>query len=153
MPASNSNEDQMERESGRTSRTPFFYSPLIITTCGYLRLKGRKGASETSVNLVIKLISEPMRLDPTPQLDLRIRRYLDHCPPAISGQSGHNQTFKVACALIWGFALPRDVALRYLEIYNARCEPRWSPAELAHKIDSSLKAPCSKPVGYLRCSR
>jgi hypothetical protein len=85
-------------------------------------------------------------------LDRRIRCYLNRCPPAVSGHYGHAQTFKVACALVWGFALPRDTALHYLEIYNACCEPPWSPAELAHKIDSALQAPCSKPVGYLRCS-
>jgi putative DNA primase/helicase len=84
-------------------------------------------------------------------LDARIERYLDKCPPAISGQHGHDQTFKVACALVWGFALSRDAALRYLEVYNARCEPPWSAHELAHKIDSALQAPQSKPVGYLRC--
>jgi hypothetical protein len=92
------------------------------------------------------------RLGPA-SLDFRIQRYLDRCPPAISGQHGHSQTFKVACALVWGFALPRDTSLRYLETYNARCEPPWSQAELAHKIDSALQARCSKPVGYLRCSR
>lgn len=85
-------------------------------------------------------------------LETRIERYLDKCPPAIAGQHGHDQTFKVACALVWGFALSRETALRYLEFYNTRCEPPWSAPELAHKIDSALQAPPhSKPVGYLRC--
>jgi hypothetical protein len=33
----------------------------------------------------------------------RIQRYIDACPPAISGQSGHDQTFRVACILVQGF--------------------------------------------------
>ena len=92
-----------------------------------------------------------MQYDTHRHLDLRIQRYLFRCPPAVAGQYGHAQTFKVACALVWGFALPRDVALHYLELYNKRCQPPWSSAELAHKIDSALQAPCSKPIGYLRC--
>ena len=35
----------------------------------------------------------------------RIERYIAACPAAISGQSGHNVTFKVAIALIRGFNL------------------------------------------------
>jgi hypothetical protein len=85
-------------------------------------------------------------------LDSRIQRYLAKCEPAISGQHGHDQAFKVACALVWGFALSRDDALHYLAIYNAKCDPPWADSELAHKIDSALGVPCSKPIGYLRCS-
>ena len=85
-------------------------------------------------------------------VDIRIEHYLAKCPAAISGQHGHDQTFKVACALVWGFALPADRALLYLEIYNEKCRPRWSASELEHKITSALKTPPrGKPVGYLRC--
>jgi hypothetical protein len=85
--------------------------------------------------------------------DERIRKYLAKCPPAVSGSNGHTQTFKVACSLVWGFALPRDQALFYLELYNQTCEPPWFQSELEHKIDSSFKAKNTKPVGYLICSR
>ena len=86
-------------------------------------------------------------------LDTRIQRYLAKCPPAVSGEHGHDQTFKVASALVWGFALSREAALHYLEVYNTGCQPPWTLAELGHKIDSALRSPSSKPVGYLRCYR
>jgi|ERR1700730_4482282 hypothetical protein len=93
-------------------------------------------------------------------IDPRIRKYLRRCPPAVSGQHGHDQTFKVAVALVWGFALHRDAALEYLRTYNQRCQPPWSEAELEHKIDSAISTVNrewtanevdAKPPGYLIC--
>ncbi|MDP0497953.1 MAG: hypothetical protein Q7Q73_17260 [Verrucomicrobiota bacterium JB024] len=77
------------------------------------------------------------------------RRYLEKCPPATSGQGGHNQTFKVACALVHGFALEREEALELLRGYNHRCQPPWSEKELAHKIDDAMKVESTHPSGYL----
>ena len=34
-----------------------------------------------------------------------VHKYLAHCPPAISGQHGHDQTLKVAVALLHRKAL------------------------------------------------
>jgi hypothetical protein len=87
------------------------------------------------------------------QLNERIQRYLDKCPPAVSGQHGHDATFKVAVTLVWGFGLQPDLALEYLRLYNAGCQPPWSEAELTHKIQSALGVKCTKPIGYLRCYR
>lgn len=90
----------------------------------------------------------------------RILKYLDKCPSAISGEHGHDQTFKVAVVLVWGFCLPREEALEYLRHYNLRCHPGWSEKDLAHKIDSAIDT-CNqhwtsghpmKPPGYLRCT-
>ena len=81
----------------------------------------------------------------------RAKLYLDACDPAISGQGGHNQTFKTAQALVNGFCLEPDEALNLLkEHYNPRCEPPWSERELIHKVDSALKNPSDKPRGWLR---
>jgi hypothetical protein len=85
--------------------------------------------------------------------------YMDKIPPAVSGKRGHDQTFKVAVILVWGFCLSRDEAMEYLRSYNTRCLPPWTEAELAHKIDSAIND-CNakwragvqlKPPGYLRC--
>jgi hypothetical protein len=93
-------------------------------------------------------------------IDPRIRKYLKRCPPAVSGQHGHDQTFKVAIALVWGFALRREVALAHLRAYNQTCQPPWSEAELEHKIDSAISVANhqwrvdelnTKPAGYLIC--
>lgn len=56
----------------------------------------------------------------------RIGRYIDACPPAISGQNGHDQTFRVACILVQGFDLSPDDAYSFLSRYNERCEPPWN---------------------------
>jgi hypothetical protein len=79
----------------------------------------------------------------------RARRYIAKCPPAISGQGGHNATFHVAAALVNGFGLGQPEALALLEDYNTRCEPPWSEKELRHKIESASKASHKEPRGWL----
>lgn len=72
----------------------------------------------------------------------RAAAYLAKCDPAISGQGGHNQTFKVVCKVIKGFCIDPAVALDLLlDIYNPRCVPPWTKAELEHKIQDALTAP------------
>ncbi|HYW79198.1 MAG TPA: bifunctional DNA primase/polymerase [Thermoguttaceae bacterium] len=76
--------------------------------------------------------------------------YLDACPPAISGNGGHNRTFSVAQALVNGFCLDPEEALVLLaEYYNPRCEPPWDEKDLQHKVDSALKTPPDKSRGWL----
>ena len=70
----------------------------------------------------------------------KARAYLETCPPAISGQGGHNQTFKVACKLVWDFALSYEEKLELLRQYSDRCSPPWTDKELIHKLDDALKA-------------
>lgn len=70
----------------------------------------------------------------------RACKYVDKLPPAISGQGGHGATFFAAQALVRGFRLDFDSALRLLQSeYNPRCLPPWSVAELRHKLASALK--------------
>jgi RecA-family ATPase len=83
------------------------------------------------------------------ELPERIRAYVDACPPAISGQGGHNQTFGLACSLINGFALSEAEALHYLTQFNQRCQPPWTERELIHKIKSALNTVHEKPRGHL----
>lgn len=82
-------------------------------------------------------------------LQERIYRYLASCPPSISGSSGHNQTFTVACALVNGFGLDESQAMEFMRSYNGRCQPAWSESEMAHKIASAINAQHSKPRGHL----
>jgi putative DNA primase/helicase len=78
----------------------------------------------------------------------RARAYLACCDPAISGRGGHDQTFKVACRLVKGFALAPDDALRLLLCdYNPRCVPPWTEKELRHKVEDAQRSPGE--VGYL----
>jgi hypothetical protein len=79
----------------------------------------------------------------------RIERYVDACPPAISGQRGHDQTFRVACILVQGFDLSPEDAFFFLARYNQRCEPPWAERELWHKLRDADRVPERKPRGYL----
>ncbi len=88
----------------------------------------------------------------TPDVIERARSYLRKCPPAISGQGGHNSTFKVASILVNGFCLDEGTAMVLLQEWNQRCQPPWTDAELRHKLqDAALRGPPSgKPLGWLR---
>lgn len=79
----------------------------------------------------------------------RARRYVQRCPPAISGQFGHKTTFKVACALVHGFALSEQEALALLREWNQTCQPPWDEADLQHKVTSAANAAHDKPRGCL----
>jgi hypothetical protein len=79
----------------------------------------------------------------------RIAKYLAACHPAESGNSGHNQTFKVACLLYNGWALSVDDTLACLKVYNRKCLPPWSERELIHKAQSAARATHSSPRGHL----
>ncbi len=82
----------------------------------------------------------------------RARKYIARMPDAVSGQDGHGKTFAVACVLVKGFSLSREAALAIIGEWNIdHCQPQWSDRELAHKIDSALKAPGER--GYLRLAR
>lgn len=71
----------------------------------------------------------------------RARQYLATMPPAISGQRGHDTTFRVACVLVCRFGLTEDEALVAVAEWNARCEPPWSEAELRHKLQDAAQEP------------
>lgn len=77
----------------------------------------------------------------------RARRYLDRVPGAVSGEAGHNHTFKAACILILGFNMGRSEAFVLLSEWNRKCQPTWTDKELRHKIESADKQPGDR--GYL----
>jgi hypothetical protein len=67
----------------------------------------------------------------------RARKYLGKVPPATSGQSGHNQTFKVACILTQQFGLTKEEALPLFQEWNQTCQPPWSEKDLLHKLNDA----------------
>lgn len=78
----------------------------------------------------------------------RAIRYIEKMEPALSGSHGHDATFAVACVLVKGFSLSRDVALSILASdYNPRCQPPWKGKDLERKVDQASKA--RLPDGYL----
>ncbi|MFO0223839.1 MAG: AAA family ATPase [Planctomyces sp.] len=64
----------------------------------------------------------------------RAQAYLRKTPGAVSGESGHNTTYWVACKLVHGFHLSDSDAMRLMAVWNSKCEPPWSDSELKHKI-------------------
>jgi hypothetical protein len=80
----------------------------------------------------------------------RAQLYLQQCPPAVSGQHGHKATFRVACILVHGFALPEGQALAAMREWNQRCDPPWDEADLVYKLKSAAATPSKNPIGYLR---
>ena len=79
----------------------------------------------------------------------RARRYVAKCPPAISGQGGHDATFHVAAVLVHGFDLSEGDALMLMQGWNASCSPPWAEADLIHKIKSARAATHASPRGHL----
>ena len=91
------------------------------------------------------------RSTPAGDIETRAIAYLNSMPPAISGSSGHSQTFAAATALVHGFGIEPDRALAILQTeYNPRCNPHWSDRELQHKINQAATKPHNRPFGWLR---
>ena len=73
------------------------------------------------------------------------RAYIRKIPGAISGNGGHNVTFKVARVLVRDFALSEHDAMTLFQEWNETCEPPWSESELRHKLHDASKL--DNPVG------
>jgi hypothetical protein len=88
-----------------------------------------------------------------PKKDEAVRRaigYLRRCNPAISGQWGHNRSFGIVRAIVWGFDLGADLGFQMLkQHYNPVCRPPWSDKELMHKCRDADTKPYRKPRGHL----
>ena len=95
-----------------------------------------------------------IRLESDPIVAKRAVRYTcKNClnQPAISGQSGHDNTIRVASHLYHGLALPLELADALLRLYNSYCQPPWSEVELLHKItDARTATNASVPRGFYR---
>jgi hypothetical protein len=70
------------------------------------------------------------------------RAYLAKLAPAVEGQGGDKQTFKAACYLVIDFGLTPEQALPLLMEWNGtHCKPRWTEADLVHKLREADKRP------------
>jgi hypothetical protein len=67
------------------------------------------------------------------------RRYLSRVAPAVVGQHGDFQTFRVCCRLARGFALEDEAALALLAEWNSRCRPPWREHELRDKLQHARR--------------
>ena len=77
----------------------------------------------------------------------RCKAYMEKCPKAISGEGGHDATFRAACEC-FKFGLSEAEARTVLEWFNdtktGTSDPnhraRWTDVELEHKLTDALKA-------------
>jgi hypothetical protein len=72
---------------------------------------------------------------------VRAHRYAAKMDPAVSGQHGHDVTFRATCALVRNFSgLDDDELMAALRDWNLRCSPPWSERELLRKISEARRA-------------
>ena len=65
------------------------------------------------------------------------KNFLANAEPAIEGQGGSNRLFHACCHLMYS-ALPLATLQQAIEeVYNPRCEPPWSSAEITHKLEDA----------------
>jgi RepB DNA-primase from phage plasmid len=83
----------------------------------------------------------------------RARRYLSRVPPAIAGEHGDVQTFRVCCRLARGFALEDDLALAALAEWNSRCRPPWKEEDLRDKLQRARRYGREPIAGLLSSER
>jgi hypothetical protein len=86
---------------------------------------------------VRRLIRPVENADDAEVMIRRARGYLATIEGAISGQGGHNKTFRVACTLIHKFGLSMEQAWPLFIEWNHQCEPPWSEKELLHKLQDA----------------
>jgi hypothetical protein len=69
----------------------------------------------------------------------RARRYVWTMEPAVEGQGGDEQTFKVAAVIARDFGLPQEEAFQLLSEWNReRALPPWSEGDLKRKLASAI---------------
>jgi hypothetical protein len=90
----------------------------------------------------------PFQVKAAPSVAERAAAYLATMEPAVSGQGGHNQTYKAACVLVQRFGLSEAEAWPLLQIWNASCQPPWSEKDLRRKLAEAMKD-TGRPKGYL----
>lgn len=81
----------------------------------------------------------------------RARALLDKCiPPTVCGtQSCHNQTFRAASVLVWGFGLSPEEGMGLLREWAERGTHKWNDRELLHKLMTAVHGSHAKPRGHL----
>ena len=95
-----------------------------------------------------KPLQRPLRPDPiavdtvaNSDRTARCRAYLERVPDAVSGQHGHDKTFRAACEC-FRFGLSRFDARKVMAWFNETKTPpddKWSEEELEHKLQSALE--------------
>lgn len=79
----------------------------------------------------------------------RAAAYVRKLPAAVSGEGGHDATWKAALAAVRGFRLSERQAMNLLTSeFNPRCTPPWSERDLGRKVKQA-RTNASVPWGFL----
>lgn len=82
-------------------------------------------------------VSEVNTVDVSGDMVLRAREYLKTIDGAISGNKGHDRTFRAACVLVRKFRLSITQSYPLILEWNERCQPPWTGKELMHKLEDA----------------
>ena len=124
--------------------------PIVISLADLDELApGVLAGDEQKQDVPGALASNSSKAALPPNIRERVERYLDKGEPAVSGQRGHDTTFRLLSTVINGFALSPEEAWAAALYYNHKCEPPWSEKELKHKVHDALNTQHDKPRGYL----
>jgi hypothetical protein len=70
----------------------------------------------------------------------RARLWIQKVPGAVSGQGGHNATYRVACHLVQRFGLSAAEAMPLFLEWNDTCKPPWRFNDLSRKLNDASQA-------------
>lgn len=123
----------------------------------FLPLRDKEVATVKPATKPSKTITETPRtvfpLTINGEAEKQFVKYLDTCPKAIQGRSGHNTLCSIARAGVRGYALePQRAADIAWEYYNFFCSPFWTEAErkdFDRKFHEATKWNCPKPDGWM----
>lgn len=104
-----------------------------------------------------RLLKEPKRradvvpvdvdLDAPEALELAAHWLQHDAPAAVEGMNGDDTAYKVACRVRdYGVSEAQAVEL-FLDEYNPRCEPPWSPEEARLKVENAYRYATGAPGG------
>jgi putative DNA primase/helicase len=115
-------------------RTGVLAAPGEVQVLSQEQLEAVAGEKATPSAQVETLpATNPLAAGVRSDLVKRARNYLIKVPPAVSGEGGHNQTFKTACILV-RFGLTDEEAMTVFREWNERCQPPWEDKDLRKKL-------------------
>lgn len=129
----------------QTTRLPGYlnhkYRPSHVVTVDYGPEQARYGPEQFPSPPPTRSREVSRMMVPRAAFDVveRARRYLSRTEPAIAGQHGDLQTFKICCRLVRGFALTDAQALGVLAAWNKECQPPWSEKDLCDKLSRARR--------------
>lgn len=77
------------------------------------------------------------------------KAYISKIPGAVSGEGGHNRTYRAAMTCVEGFGLNAVEASALMSEWNNSCLPPWTEAEIDRKVREAIKKADPARIGHL----